>query len=242
MSEPLERRPREALDLHPEFGQAIPLRRERVLHEIRAGREAITLPLLLITVAALAGVRVSMTGTVRLTPPSLMSLVLAVLLLGVLTRSGALAPGRLLNDRRTALENAGGALVLLALLVAAAQVFTMMTPAAGLLAFVFTTFFVLLLWNTLAVRPDRGQVLRSLAVTLGGAFVLKFVVLAAVYDPNAGVLRRVMLALLDGVTLGSAGFTPDGAATGCIAFVTIGLFFAALVLLPAGKGLRRRST
>ena len=86
-----------------------------------------------------------------------------------------------------------------------------MTPATGLLAFVVTTFFVLLLWNTLAVEPDRRQLLRSLLVVFGGAFVLKFVVLAAIYEPQGGLLRRVMLTMLEGVSLGTLGFVPDGA-------------------------------
>ncbi len=123
--------------------------------------------------------------------------------------------------------------MLVALLAATAQVFSLVTPATGLLAFVFTTFFVLLLWNTLAVQPDRRQLLRSLLVVFGGAFVLKFVVLAALYEPQGGLLRRVMLTLLEGVSLGTLGFVPDGAATGYLAFVTLGLYFVALVLLPA---------
>ncbi len=164
--------------------------------------------------AALGGVRVAQGGALALVPPSLMSLILATVLVGALVRSRALVPGRLVNDRRTPLENSSGVVVLVSLLAATAQVFTLVTPATGLLAFVFTTFFVLLLWNTLAVEPDRRQLLRSLLVVFGGAFVLKFVVLAALYEPQGGLLRRVMLTLLEGVSLGTLGFVPDGAATG----------------------------
>ena len=198
-------------------------------------REAITLPLLLLTVAALGGVRVAQGGALSLVPPALMSLILATVLVGALVRSRALAPGRLVHDHRTPLENSSGAVVLVSLLAATAQVFALVTPASGLLAFVFTTFFVLLLWNTLAVEPDRRQLLRSLLVVFGGAFVLKFVVLAALYEPQGGLLRRVMLTLLEGVSLGTLGFVPDGAATGYLAFVTLGLYFAALVLLPGRR-------
>ena len=205
-------------------------------HDAPVGREAITLPLLLLTVAALGGVRVALGGSLSLAPPSLMSLILATVLLGALVRSRALIPARLVSDRRTPLENSSGVVVLVALLAASAQVFTLVTPAKGLLAFVFTTFFVLLLWNTLAAEPDRRQALRSLLVVFGGAFVLKFVVLAAIYEPDGGLLRRVMLALLDGVSLGTLGFVPDGAATGYIAFFTMSLYFVALILLPSRRG------
>lgn len=206
--------------------------------ELPVGREAITLPLLLLTVAALGGVRVTTAGALVFVPPSLMSLVLGVLLVATLVRSGALAPDRLMSGHRTALENASGAIVGATLLVASAQVFTLVTPAAGFLAFVFTAFYLLLLWNTLAVEPDRRQLLRSLLVVLGGAFILKFVVLAAVYDPASGLLRRVVLAMVEGVSLGALGFVPDAPATGYVAFATLGGFFLALILLPGRRGAR----
>jgi hypothetical protein len=206
--------------------------------DLPVGREAITLPLLLLTVAALGGVRVTTAGSLVFVPPSLMSLVLGVLLVATLVRSGALAPERLMSGHRTPLENASGITVAATLVVASAQVFTLVTPAAGFLAFVFTAFYVLLLWNTLAVEPDRRQLFRSLLVVLGGAFVLKFVILAAMYDPSSGLLRRVVLAMVEGVSLGALGFVPDGSATGYLAFVTLAGFFLALILLPGRRGVR----
>ena len=81
---------------------------------VPVAREAVTLPLLLLTVAALGGVRVGPSGALALVPPSLMALLLATLLLAALVRSGAVAPGRLVNDRRAAIENTSGAVVLVA--------------------------------------------------------------------------------------------------------------------------------
>ena len=51
-------------------------------------REAIVLPVIFLTVALLGGFRAA--TTVKLVPPSLTALVLAVLLLGLLARSGAI--------------------------------------------------------------------------------------------------------------------------------------------------------
>ncbi len=200
--------------------------------DLPVGREAVTLPILLLTVAGAGGLRVDSAGKLALVPPSLMALVLGVLLIGTLVRARALAPERLVGDRRSALENSSGAIVLASLLLASAQMFMLLTPPTGLLGFIFTAFFVLLLWNTLAVSPDRRQLLRSLAVVFGGAFVLKFIVLAAAYDAGGGLLHRVILTMLDGVSLGALGFVPDGAATGYMAFVLLGLFFVGLILLP----------
>ena len=204
----------------------------RVPRDLPVGREAVTLPILLLTIAGVGGVRVDAAGTLALVAPTLMALVLGVLLIATLVRSGALAPDRLVNERRSALENTSGAIVLVALLLATAQLFMLLTPATGLLGFVFTIFFVLLLWNTLAVSPDRRQLLRSLAVVFGGAFVLKFIVLASAYDSGGGLLHRVIVTMLEGVSLGALGFVPDGVATGYIAFVLLGLFFFSLILLP----------
>jgi hypothetical protein len=209
--------------------------------ELPVGREAFTLPLTLVTVAGLGGVRVAADGRLAFVPPTLVALVLAVLLLAAMVQAGALAPERLAGPERRPLANASGVTVLVALLLAAAQVFTLLTPPAGLLAFVFSAFFLLLLWNTLAVGPSRRQLLRSLAVVFGGAFLLKFVVLAGVYAPGGGLLRRVMVTLLEGVSLGALGFEPDGTATGYLAFATLGLFLAGLVLLP-GRPTGRNSS
>jgi hypothetical protein len=60
-----------------------------------------------------------------------------------------------------------------------------------------------LLINTFAASPDRVRVLRSVLVIFGSAFVLKFIVLAALSDPAGGWLKRVLVAMLEGLTLGT---------------------------------------
>ena len=75
--------------------------------------------------------------------------------------------------------------------------------------------------------------LRSLAVITGAAFILKFVVLAALSDPGEGTLKRMLYALLEGVTLGTLTQPPLHPATGYIAFATLVLFLIGLAMLPA---------
>jgi hypothetical protein len=89
-------------------------------------REAAYLPLAFLTVALLGGVRIA--GGVTLLPPSLFSLVLALMLLGVLVKSGALAPERLMSARRVGLANATGFVVLVTLFFASAQAFSLVNP------------------------------------------------------------------------------------------------------------------
>lgn len=195
-------------------------------------REAFVLPALFLTVAFAGGFRLSPEGAVQLLPPSLMTLVLAVLLLGVMARSRLLFPELLVGEERTALENACGGAVLLALFLGSAQLFNCLTPDAGLLRVLVVVFFFFLLWNTMAAQPDRLRLLRSLLVVFGGAFILKYVMLAALYEPEGGMLKRVLTTVLEGVSLGSLEHRPDAPAVGYVAFFSIGLYFIGLVMLP----------
>jgi hypothetical protein len=161
-----------------------------------------------------------------------MTLVLAVLLLGVMARSRLLHPELLVGEERTPLENACGVAVLLSLFLGSAQLFNCLTPDAGLLRVLVVVFFFFLLWNTMAALPDRVRLLRSLLVVFGGAFILKYVALAALYEPQGGMLKRVLTTLLEGVSLGSIEHRPDAPAVGYVAFFSIGLYFIGLVMLP----------
>jgi len=201
-------------------------------------REAIVLPALLLTVSLLGGLKI--TAGLAFVPPPLFTLVLAVLLLGALIRSGALAPDRLAHASRPALANVNGGIVLLTLFLAASQVFHLATPEAGLPRLAFNVFFLVLLLNTWASSPDRPRLLRSLMVIFGSAFVLKFIVLAALSDPAAGRLHRMMLVLLEGVTLGTLTQEPFHPAMGYAAFATLALFLFAVTLLPPARPSRSR--
>lgn len=196
-------------------------------------RESFVLPAVFLTVAGAGGVRLSPDGsTLSFVPPPLITLVLAVLLLGVMARAGLLVPSGLVGDQRTGLENASGAVVLLALFAASAQLFTCLTPDAGILRLVFNLFFLFLLWNTLAAQPDRTRLLRSLAVVFGWAYVVRYVALAALADPQAGWTRRLLTVLLEGSSSGPLEGEAMAPLAGYVAFATVGLYMIGLVLLP----------
>lgn len=196
-----------------------------------ATREAVTIPVLFLTVALLGGVRLG--ERVVLLPPPLFALVLSVMLFSALLRCGVLVPGRLMSESRSALANVSGLAVMLCVLVASAQAFSIATPDAGLPQVLFNVFLVGLLANTLAASADRAHLLRSLLVIFGFAFTLKFIVLAALSNPAGGTLRRIVVALFEGVTLGT--FTQEvlHPASGYLAFVTLLLFVGGLALLPS---------
>jgi hypothetical protein len=204
----------------------------------QAWHEAFTLPLVLLSAALLGGLRIDARGGLAFVPPPLMALVLAVVLLAALHRSGALDPARLIHPARTGLANASGAVIVGALGAAAAQTIAALTPEAGLLALTFYVAWLVLLGNTIAARPDRA----SLLVIFGAAFVVKFVLLGALYAPDSSVTKRVVMALVEGVSLGALAYQPAGPATGYVAFVTALLFLAGVAALPHGPGVAPASS
>ena len=193
-------------------------------------REAIFLPLVLLTVVLLGGLDPG--AVTPWTAASPFSLLLAMLLLGALVRSGAVAPERLMNESRRPLENANGFVVLASLFAACAQVLHMLIPRSGLPSLIVGIVLLVLLVNTLAVDPDRRRMLRSLGVLVGSSFLLKFVVLAALADPAGGRTRRVLLALFDVATLGSITQPPLHPAAGYVGFLVSLLFLMAVAMLP----------
>jgi len=192
--------------------------------------EVFSLPLLFLTVTLVGGLRVD--TRVVFAPPPISALVLAVLLVGALVRCGAVAPRRLIAAERPPLANANGAVVLLTLFAAAVQAFNLLIPEAGLPRLAVTVFLFLLLLNTIAASSDRIHVLRSTAVIVGSAFVLKFIVLAALSDAGGGWLKRVLLASLQGVTLGTLTQPRLAAVSGYTAFSALIMFLTGLALLP----------
>jgi len=195
-------------------------------------REAIVLPALFLSVTLLGGFRAA-ADTVRLVPPSLTALVLAVLLLGTLLRGGVVVPHALLHGRRTGLENASGAVVLLTLFAASAQAINLVLPERGLLHGAFAIFLFVQLMTVGASGADRPGVLRSLAVLIGSLFVLRFILVESLYSPDGGLLHRVLTTMLAGATLGGVAYDPHAPLTGYVAFVTLGLYLVGVLLLPA---------
>lgn len=198
----------------------------------RALMRYVVLPMLFLTVALLGGLRVAAdTRAFVFVPPPLVTLILSVLLLSLFVRAGLIELRRWISSDHPALENVSHALTLLALFFASAQAFNSVLPERGLLFWLFSLFFLWTLWNNQFSSFDARRLLRSLAVLFGTAFVLKHMLLAALYAPEGGWLKRLAGALLEGVSLGTLegdGFAP---ATGYISFFTLALYVGALLLM-----------
>jgi hypothetical protein len=194
-------------------------------------REAIVLPLVFLTVTLLGGLGPGATFAA----PSPFSLVMAVMIVAALVRSGALVPERLLHQGRPILANANGILVLISLFAAASSMAVLLTPQTGLPRLFVSIFLFALVLNTLVALPDRVRVLRSLAVVLMAAYVVKFVVLAGLSEPGASRTSRVVGALFDAVTLGAVVQEPQPASAAYLAFAAIALFLIGAAALPARR-------
>jgi hypothetical protein len=198
---------------------------------MKATTEAVYLPVLFLTVTLLGGLRVA--DRLTFVPPPLFSLVLGVMVFGVLVRGRVLAADSLMSASRTSLENLGGCVVILSTFFAATQVFNLVTPESGLPFLLFNVFLFVLLVNTLAGAHDRVSVLRSMGVIVGAAFILKFIVLGAISEPGDTMLKRVLFALLEGVTLGTLTQPRLHPVAGYLAFATLVLFLVGLAMLPS---------
>ncbi|HLL75020.1 MAG TPA: hypothetical protein VK421_07115 [Pyrinomonadaceae bacterium] len=194
----------------------------------------VVLPTIFLTVALLGGLRVdAATRALVFVAPPLVSLVLAVLLASLFARGRLVELGAWLSAERPAAENVSHALTLLALFFASAQAFNSVLPEAGIFRWLFSFFFLWTLWQSQFAVPEARRTLRSLAALFGTAFLLKHMLIAALYDPEAGWLRRVAAALFEGVTEGTVGerltFAPS---TGYVSFFALALYILGLVLLP----------
>jgi hypothetical protein len=198
---------------------------------VTASREAVVLPVLFLTVVLAAAVRPG--ANVSVVPPSLASLVAGTALFGLLIRSGAVAPERLMHPTRSMLANLNGLSVLLTVFAGSAQLVTALVPESGVPAMIVWTVIGSLLLQAFAIGPDRVRLLRGLLVTFGAGLTLKFIVLTAVSSPAEGRLARALQLLFEGVTLGSVTQRPTGAAEGYLTFAAVALYLIGVALLPS---------
>jgi hypothetical protein len=129
------------------------------------------------------------------------------------------------------LTNVAHIWTLITVFFASAQAFNSVLPERGLLHWLFSFFFLWTLWNNQFSSFDARRLLRSLTVLFGTAFVLKHMLLASLYSPDGGWLKRVAGTVLQGVALGTLDAPSFAAATGYIAFFTLALYVAGLILL-----------
>ena len=192
----------------------------------------ILLPLIFMTVVLLGGLRISAEerAFIFITPP-LVTLVLAALMMMLFVRGQLIELRGWVSSEYPLLVNISHVLTLVALFFASAQAFNSVLPERGLLFWLFSFFFLWTLWNNQFSSFDARRLLRSLAVLFGTAFVLKHMLIASLYAPEGGWLKRLAGVFLEGVSLGTLDAQSFAPATGYISFFTLALYVGGLVLL-----------
>src|ERR671917_1748207 len=199
----------------------------------RALVEFLLLPTVFLTVALLGGLRVGAeTGAFVFVVPPLVTLICALLLLSLAARGRLVRLERWLSGDNRPLTNVAHALTLAALFFASAQAFNSVLPEAGLLRWMFSFFFLWTLWNNQFSSFDARRLVRSLAALFGTAFLLKHLLLASLYAPDGGWLKRLAGVVLEGATLGTLDAQPFAPATGYVSFFALALYVLGLALLP----------
>src|SRR6266404_997234 len=196
----------------------------------RALLHFIVTPTILLTVALLGGLRVdAQTRQFIFIAPPLVTLVLAILLGSLFVRAGAIDLRQWFALEQPMLTNLAHLLTLIALFFASAQAFNSVLPENGLLHWMFSFFFLWTLWSNQFSIFDPRRLLRSLIVLFGTAFVLKHLVIAGLYAPEGGWLRKLASTLLQGIAIDVPAFAP---ATGYISFFALVLYVGGLLLIP----------
>lgn len=189
----------------------------------------VALPFVFLTSALLGGLRFSTPDLeMRFVAPPLATLLLATFLVVLFARARLVDLGDWLGERRPPLENLSNALTLAAGYGATVQVFNAILPEDTLFFAVFTCFFALVFFNNLFVvmRPERF--VRALGGLLLTSFVVKYVILAALFEPSESTTKTIVQTLLKGVTLGGLESVTYARATGYTAFAAVVLYLVGL--------------
>ena len=192
----------------------------------------VVLPMLFLTVVLLGGLRVDAENrTFIFIAPPLVTLFLGVLLMLLLIRGRLFRFHQWIRNELPPLTNIVHIWMFITLFFASVQAFNSVLPERGLLHWLFSFFFLWTLWNNQFSSFDPPRLLRSLAILFGTAFVLKHMLLASLYSPEGGWLKRIAGTLLQGVSLGILDEPNFAPATGYICFFTLALYVAGLILL-----------
>lgn len=198
----------------------------------RALVDFVVLPFLFLTVALLGGLRIGAeTRTFIFIAPPLVTLLLATLSMLLFVRGGLLRLHHWVGSDLSPLTNVAHVWMFITIFFASAQAFNSVLPERGLLHWLFSFFFLWTLWNNQFSSFDARRLVRSLAILFGTAFVLKHMLLSSLYDPEGGWLKRVAGTLLQGAALGTLDAPAFAPVTGYIAFFTVALYVAGLVLV-----------
>ncbi len=192
----------------------------------------IFLPLILLTVSLLGGLRISIDADEFVFwKPALIYLVFGAILLVLFFRSGLIRLDGWLNEKYSITKNVVNGLILVTLFSASTQVFNSLIPEQGLPFWIVGFCFFWTLWTNLFAEFDTRRLLQSLGGLFGLAFVVKYLVLSNLTTAKGSFLER----LWENPTQEFLAYVIDAprfsGATGYIQFFTLVLFLIGLFLI-----------
>jgi hypothetical protein len=212
----------------PRSGALVPAdieRRRALLHYL-------VLPLALLFVTLLGGIRFS-SGSIVYVTPALLYLLFATGLMVLFFVTNLIRFDGWIAERFEITKNLINGITLLALFAASVQVFNSVIPESGIPFWIVSFCFFWTLWNNLFSNFDTKRLLRSLAAMFALAFVVKYVVLANLARPAD---QGWFDALINNPGQAAATWLLDipqfSAATGYLQFFTIAIFVIALWFFP----------
>ena len=237
MSERIEtiEQPADNLEI-PDKDSIVPVE-QSTLERIKSRRAAvyhIALPMLLLLVVFLGGIRFSgRDGSIIFLPPALICLFFAAAVMVLFLRTGLIELQGWLSERRSLVGNISGIVVLAALFFASVQLFNSILPEQGLPFWIVSFCVFWTLWNNLFAELNSLKLLRSLTAMLVLAFAVKYLLLANLSKPgNEGWLSS----LINNPGQAAATWLLDlpqfDAATGYVQFFTLACFVIALYFIP----------
>jgi hypothetical protein len=195
----------------------------------RALLQFIGVPTILLTAGLLGGLRIDgQTRQFIFIAPPLITLVLAILLGSLFVRAGAIDLRHWFAIEQPMMTNLSHVLTLISLFFATTQAFNSVLPESGLLHWMFSFFFLWTLWTNQFSIFDPRRLLRSIIVLFGTAFVLKHLLVSALYAPDGGWLKTIASTLLKGISIDVPAFAPG---TGYISFFALLLYVLGLLLI-----------
>jgi len=192
----------------------------------------LVLPLTLLLVTLLGGIRFS-SGSVVYIKPALIYLIFAAGLMILFFVSNLIRFDGWISERFDITKSLINAITLFALFAASVQVFNSVIPESGIAFWIVSFCFLWTLWNNLFSNFDTKRLLRSLAAMFSLAFVVKYVVLANLAQPaDQGWLDAVINNPVQTAATWLLDIPQFSAVTGYLQFFTIAIFVIALWFFP----------
>jgi hypothetical protein len=191
----------------------------------------VILPWLFLTVALLGGLRVADKGNFVFLKPSLITLVLALMLVIWFLRGGFIKLEEWVSADIPFLTNCANVLNLLIIFFASTQIINSVLPETGLFNWLIALFFFWTLWNNLFADFSAKKILQNLGAMLGLAFILKYLVFALMTAPNESWWHKLAETVFNGISFGVLQTPVYSPTSGYISFFALVLYGIGLFTL-----------